>query len=150
MVVVSVLGLGQLGGNIAGDLAYNGHTVMAWDSSTTEIIENVCHENKLYYFSDSSAMDKMEMRLAAEKENLKEDKLMQHQDFLVRQDRSAVKSKVIFNHRYFAQGGVYCFGRLEDAVVPEVDLVIEAIAEDLQAKQKLMDSKENNPTHLLQ
>jgi 3-hydroxyacyl-CoA dehydrogenase len=39
---------------------------------------------------------------------------------------------------------------LEDAVVPEVDLVIEAIAEDLQAKQKLMDSKENNPTHLLQ
>ena len=32
MVLVAVLGMGELGGNIAGDLAYNGHTVRAWDT----------------------------------------------------------------------------------------------------------------------
>ncbi len=31
MVLVAIVGAGQLGGSIAGDLAYNGHTVRIWD-----------------------------------------------------------------------------------------------------------------------
>jgi len=57
MVVVTVLGLGRLGGNIAGDLAFNGHTVRAWDN-------------------DKNALDKLHERLAYEKKRLKEDKLL--------------------------------------------------------------------------
>ena len=65
MVVVSVLGLGRLGGNIAGDLAFNGHTVRTWDN-------------------DKNALDKLHERLAYEKKRLKEDKLLVHPQFLVR------------------------------------------------------------------
>ena len=64
MVVVTVLGLGRLGGNIAGDLAFNGHTVRAWDN-------------------DKNALDKLHERLAYEKKRLKEDKLLVHPQFLV-------------------------------------------------------------------
>ena len=67
MVVVTVLGLGRLGGNIAGDLAFNGHTVRAWDN-------------------DKNALDKLHERLAYEKKRLKEDKLLVHPQFLVNYD----------------------------------------------------------------
>lgn len=63
MVVISVLGLGRLGGNIAGDLAFNGHTVRTWDN-------------------DKNALDKLHERLAYEKKRLKEDKLLVHPQFL--------------------------------------------------------------------
>ena len=65
MVVISVLGLGRLGGNIAGDLAFNGHTVRTWDN-------------------DKNALDKLHERLAYEKKRLKEDKLLVHPQFLVK------------------------------------------------------------------
>ena len=64
MIVVAVLGLGKLGGNIAGELAYNCHTVRAWD------------RNK-------KVLDKLHSRLQHEKENLKADSLLHHSDFLV-------------------------------------------------------------------
>ena len=64
MVVISVLGLGRLGGNIAGDLAFNGHTVRTWDN-------------------DKNALDKLHERLAYEKKRLKEDKLLTQPAFLV-------------------------------------------------------------------
>ena len=64
MVIVSVLGLGRLGGNIAGDLAFHGHTVRVWDAKP-------------------EPMDKMHERLAYEKKRLKQDGLMARPDFLV-------------------------------------------------------------------
>ena len=66
MVVVAVLGLGNLGGNIVGELAFTCHTVRAWD------------RNK-------QALDKLHERLEYEKKNLKADSLLQHTDFLVRE-----------------------------------------------------------------
>lgn len=38
------------------------------------------------------------------------------------------------------QGSVYCFATLEEALL-DVDMVIEAIAEELEAKQSLMESE---------
>ena len=40
-----------------------------------------------------------------------------------------------------SKGSVFCFSGLGDAIRPEVDLVIEAIAEDLDAKQILMEGE---------
>ncbi len=65
MVVVSVLGVGQLGGNIAGDLAFNGHTVRAWDKF-------------------KPAIDNLNKRIEHEKLSLKRDGLMLHEHFIVR------------------------------------------------------------------
>ena len=65
MVVVAVLGLGNLGGNIVGELALNCHTVRAWDRNQ-EVLDNLF------------------ARLDHEKENLKADRLLQHSDFLAR------------------------------------------------------------------
>ena len=65
MVVISVLGVGRLGGNIAGDLAFNGHCVRVWDA-------------------DSSALDKLHDRISFEKRRLREDKIMTHPEMLVR------------------------------------------------------------------
>lgn len=86
MVIVSVLGLGRLGGNIAGDLvskqhmknyclnskkfqfqAFHGHTVRGWDK----------HQETL---------DKVYERLSYEKKKLKEDGLMTRPDFIVSQN----------------------------------------------------------------
>jgi glycerol-3-phosphate dehydrogenase len=64
MVVVCVLGIGRLGGNIAGDLAFNGHTVRAWDN-------------------DSNNLDKLHERINYEKKRLKEDKIMTYPEMLV-------------------------------------------------------------------
>ncbi len=65
MVVVAVLGAGRLGGNIAGDLAFNGHTVRVWDA-------------------DKNALNKLHERLAFEKKRLREDRIMMYNEFLVR------------------------------------------------------------------
>ena len=64
MVVVCVLGVGRLGGNIVGDLAFNGHTVRAWDN-------------------DSNNLDKLHERINFEKKRLKEDKIMTYPEMLV-------------------------------------------------------------------
>ena len=64
MVVVCVLGVGRLGGNIAGDLAFNGHTVRAWDN-------------------DSNNLDKLHERINYEKKRLKDDKIMTYPEMLV-------------------------------------------------------------------
>ena len=64
MVVVCILGVGRLGGNIAGDLAFNGHTVRAWDN-------------------DSNTLDKLHDRINYEKKRLKEDKIMTYPEMLV-------------------------------------------------------------------
>ena len=77
MVVVTVLGLGRLGGNIAGDLAFNGHTVRAWDN-------------------DKNALDKLHERLAYEKKRLKEDKLLVHPQFLVNYEFRKIYVKLHF------------------------------------------------------
>ena len=100
MVVVCVLGLGRLGGNIAGDLAFNGHTVRVWDV-------------------DKNTLDKLHERLDYEKKRLKDDKIMTYPDTL---------------------GDVFCFSKLEEAV-SEASFIIEAIQEDLEAKQSLFGSK---------
>lgn len=41
---------------------------------------------------------------------------------------------------FFLQGNVYCFSKLDEATL-NADLVIEAIEENLEAKQGLFDSK---------
>ena len=64
MVVVCILGVGRLGGNISGDLAFNGHTVRAWDN-------------------DSNTLDKLHDRINYEKKRLKEDKIMTYPEMLV-------------------------------------------------------------------
>ena len=83
MVVVAVLGVGNLGGNIVGELAFNCHTVRAWDNN-------------------QEILDKIYWRIEHEKENLKADSLMQQSDFLVvktkKIDRSiSVHSKSILS-----------------------------------------------------
>ena len=65
MVVICVLGIGRLGGNIAGDLAFNGHSVRVWDA-------------------DKNALDKLHERLDYERKRLKDDKVITLPKFLVR------------------------------------------------------------------
>lgn len=65
MVVISVLGIGRLGGNIAGDLAFNGHSVRVWDEDTT-------------------ALNKLHERINFEKKRLKDDRIMTAPEMLVR------------------------------------------------------------------
>ena len=64
MVVICILGCGRLGGNIAGDLAFNGHTVRVWDQ-------------------DETALDKLHDRITFEKKRLREDKIMTYPEMLV-------------------------------------------------------------------
>ena len=64
MVVVAILGAGRLGGNIAGDLAFNGHTARLWDA-------------------DKSALNKVHERLLFEKKRLRGDRIMMYPEFLV-------------------------------------------------------------------
>ena len=70
MVVICVLGIGRLGGNIAGDLAFNGHSVRVWDA-------------------DKNALDKLHERLDYERKRLKDDKLITLPKFLVSKKKSA-------------------------------------------------------------
>ena len=65
MVVVCVVGIGRLGGNIAGDLAFNGHTVRVWDK-------------------DAKSLNQLHERIDYEKKRLKEDKIMTYPEMLVR------------------------------------------------------------------
>lgn len=67
MVIVAVLGLGNLGGNIVGELAFHCQTVRAWDKN-------------------QSALDKLYSRIEHEKKNLKSDQLLPHADFVVTQN----------------------------------------------------------------
>ena len=118
MVVVTVLGLGRLGGNIAGDLAFNGHTVRAWDN-------------------DKNALDKLHERLAYEKKRLKEDKLLVHPQFLVNYE---FRKNYVKLHFSLKQGDVFCFTNLDEALF-ETNIVVEAINEELEDKRQLLESK---------
>jgi prephenate dehydrogenase len=82
MVVVCVLGVGRLGGNIAGDLAFNGHTVRVWDS-------------------DKNSLDKLNERLAFERKRLRNDRIMLYPDFLVIYNFSLKKRSPIFITKTF-------------------------------------------------
>ena len=64
MVVICILGIGRLGGNIAGDLAFNGHSVRVWDT-------------------DKNTLDKLNERLDYERKRLRDDKVMTLPKFLV-------------------------------------------------------------------
>ncbi len=79
-------------------------------------------------------------RLPAEKEDLKNEGLMTHKDFVV---FFLKKNKVLvflfMKMRETEKGEVCCFDRLE-AALTEAELVVEAVAEDLQAKQELFES----------
>ena len=75
MVVICILGIGRLGGNIAGDLAFNGHSVRVWDA-------------------DKNALDKLHQRLDYERKRLKDDKLITLPKFLVSLRICKINSKV--------------------------------------------------------
>ena len=75
MVVICILGIGRLGGNIAGDLAFNGHSVRVWDA-------------------DKNALDKLHQRLDYERKRLKDDKLITLPKFLVSLRIYKINSKV--------------------------------------------------------
>ena len=64
MVVICILGIGRLGGNIAGDLAFNGHSVRVWDT-------------------DKNTLDTLHQRLDYERKRLRDDKVMSQPKFLV-------------------------------------------------------------------
>ena len=63
-MIICVIGLGKLGGNIAGELCHHGHTVRVWDSNP-EVLDG---------FHD---------RLQYEKSRLKEQGLLVRSEFLV-------------------------------------------------------------------
>ena len=52
-----MLGIGRLGGNIAGDLAFNGHSVRVWDADKNaldKLHERSNDDKKTRHFRDSS------------------------------------------------------------------------------------------------
>ncbi|XP_006813149.1 putative 3-hydroxybutyryl-CoA dehydrogenase [Saccoglossus kowalevskii] len=99
MVRIAVIGCGLMGTKIAGDMAYHGHRVKIYDHNP-------------------AALDVFYHNLADDKEELKNEGLMTHPNFL---------------------GQVLCMSRLEETVI-DAEFIFEAVIDDLQIKQDLFES----------